>query len=76
MDNKHILETLLSIKDDLSLLSSELSVVKSRIEQHMKVEDDLQEKVAGLERQTNMAHGGLALLALIGTIAGIIKALS
>jgi hypothetical protein len=76
-DAQHkIIEILLSVKDDVTKIDSKLSILETKMDIHATEEGTLRAKVSKIERQVNMAHGALALFALIGTIAGIVKALS
>lgn len=75
-DNRQILDLLIEIKDDVSAIKAEVASIRTQVDVQSDVEHRLSHKVSKIERQVNMAHGAIALFALLGTIAGIVKALS
>jgi len=63
---------LLRVLEQQTTISSDVSSIKVNLAEHMRRTHQLEVEIKYLHKQINMAHGGVALIGLIGIILGIL----
>jgi phosphatidylserine/phosphatidylglycerophosphate/cardiolipin synthase-like enzyme len=68
-------ELLLDLHKDFAVLKADMAAIKEDLKYHIKRTDTLEAEVKWMHRQMNMVHGAIALVAFLGTLAGMYKSI-
>lgn len=74
MDQNNLTQILLELVKESAATSAHVLEIKEDLKLHMKRTAQVETEVKYLHRQVNLAHGAIALITLVGIIAGIVKA--
>lgn len=74
--NKDVVELLLELKEDIGAVASDINLLKDKMDEHSKKTRETSAKVESLERDSYKLKGAIALILVLGTLIGAIKAIA
>ncbi len=75
-DDTRIVDLILDIHKDLGIMKEHMGELRADMRTHIKRTDQVETELKYLHKQISIAHGGIALVGLAGSIFTLIKYLS
>ena len=73
--NKDVVELLLELKEDVGAVASDINLLKDKLDAHSKKSKETADKVEALERDAYKLKGALALILVLSTLIGLVRAI-